>query len=222
MDPVVLIFAALALFVIFKLISVLGTRTGHEQRHDIEGLQRAARAAEAAHNGEDGTEKTDQFDTEDDEPIAPKPAVSAEAKLLQEADPSFDEKSFLEGAKSAYELIVEAFAEGDVGSIRQYLETSVYDAFKQAASTREAAGQTFDLKFVGIETARLESASVEKALLQATVDFVSNQVRTTYDSDGNVVDGDPNRIDLVKDRWTFSRKLNASDPNWTLVATGAA
>ncbi len=210
MDPTLIVFIGLAAFVAYKLFSVLGTRTGHEQRHDLEAVQ-ASRGGDARH-----------------EPApAPKPVkalgpVSAAAEPLRAADPDFDEKAFLEGARGAYEMVVEAFAGGDLKSIRRYLGQSVYDAFKAALVEREANGWTHELKFVGIDSAKVVSSGAENAELSAIVDFSSNQVRVTRDKDGNVVDGDPARIDLVKDRWTFSRALSSNDPNWILVATGGA
>jgi predicted lipid-binding transport protein (Tim44 family) len=148
--------------------------------------------------------------------------VSPEAASLRAADPDFDEKAFLDGARAAYEMIVEAFAAGDLKSIRRFLGQSVYDAFRQAIADREAAGHAADLKFVGIDGARIVSSAVDGDRLTAQVDFTSNQVRVTRDRESVVVDGDPNRIDLVRDRWTFSRRLRSADPNWTLEATGAA
>ncbi len=211
MDPVLLFFAGVAAFVIFRLISVMGTRTGHEQNHDLEAVQRAARARAAE------TLRDDEDDVENAPP--PKP-VSTNARVLREADPRFDEAEFLSGARGAYEMIVEAFASGDLKSIRPYLDESVYGAFKNAVMDRDAAGYASDLKFVGIEHAAIIDSAVENGVMSAVVEFKSNQVRVTRDRDGEVVDGDPNRIDLVKDRWTFSRKTSSSDPNWTLVATG--
>jgi predicted lipid-binding transport protein (Tim44 family) len=210
MDPVVLIFAALAAFVIFKLISVLGTRDGHEQRHDVKGLQRASSAETSA-----------PAQPEIDEPQPRLAAVSPAAEPLREVDPQFDERGFLEGAKSAYEMIVEAFAAGDLKSIRRYLATPVYEAFKGAVVAREAAEHNADLKFVGIDSAKIVEARVEDGEMIAVIDFASNQVRATTDKAGVVVDGDPNRIDLVRDRWSFSRKVKANDPNWILIATDA-
>ncbi|MEX6632767.1 Tim44/TimA family putative adaptor protein [Hyphococcus lacteus] len=208
MDPVLLFFAGVAAFVIFRLISVMGTRTGHEQSHDLESIQRASQKR-----------ADDEPQDHVDEVVVRKP-VSEQARALREADPTFDEAEFLAGARSAYEMIIESFASGDLKSIRSFLNSSVYDAFKGAVVERDAAGYTSDLKFVGIERAAIIDSAVEGDNLVAIVEFASNQVRVTRDRDGEVVDGDSNRIDLVKDRWKFSRKRASNDPNWMLVATG--
>lgn len=212
MDPILLIFVALAAFVIFRLISVLGTRTGHESRPDIEGLQRPQRAQ--------AVELSEDAEQNEEMPKPKKSAISDAGQALQDADPDFDELQFLQGARSAYEMIVEAFAAGDLKSVRRFLADPVYDAFKSAVAVREGAGQKFDLKFVGIDEASIVESSVGDKTIEAVTMFSSNQVRATFDADGNVTDGDPNRIDLVKDRWTFSRDLKSKDPNWILVATG--
>jgi predicted lipid-binding transport protein (Tim44 family) len=213
MDPVLLFFAGVTAFVIFRLISVMGTRTGHEQSHDLEAVRRAA----SSRADDPQREERDERAT----PEPPKP-VSTNARVLREADPYFDEAAFLEGARGAYEMIVEAFASGDLKSIRPYLNDSVYGAFKGAVVDRDGAGYASDLKFVGIERASIIESSVEDDTMSAVVEFSSNQVRVTRNKDGDVVDGDANRIDLIKDRWTFSRKRASGDPNWMLVATGGA
>lgn len=205
-----LILAGVAAYFIYRLISVLGARTGHEPRRDPEGASRAARS------------ESPRDEAGADARTAPEPApVSASARPLREADPAFDERAYLEGARAAYEMIIEAFATGDLRSIRRYLSDSVYEAFKSAVMDREAAGCTADVKFVGIESAAISESKAENGVLTAVTDFASNQVRVTRGRDGEVVEGDPNRIDLVKDRWIFSRKLSSADPNWVLVATGA-
>ncbi len=212
MDPVLLILIGVTAFIVFRLISVMGTRTGHEQRHDLEALKRKTAAVER---------RTEAGRDESPAEAPPQP-VSTNARLLREADPQFDEAAFLKGARGAYEMIVEAFAAGDLRSIRAYLNDSVYDAFKQAVVARENAQQTTDLKFVGIDHAAIVGSDYDDEWITATTEFASNQVRVTRDKDGNVIEGDPNRIDLVKDRWSFSRKRSSSDPNWILVATGDA
>lgn len=212
MDPILLILIGVTAFILFRLISVMGTRTGHEQRHDLEALSRRAPP---------GEHRADAEREEAAAEAAPTP-VSTNARRLRDADPRFDEAVFLKGAKGAYEMIVEAFASGDLRSIRAYLSEPVYDAFKRAVVAREDVQHTTDLKFVGVDHAAIVDSDYDDEWMTATTDFASNQVRVTRDKDGNVVEGDPNRIDLVKDRWTFSRKRSSRDPNWILVATGDA
>jgi predicted lipid-binding transport protein (Tim44 family) len=212
MDPVILIFGGVAAFILFRLLSVLGTRTGHEQAPpDLEGVQRPVRVPRSAQE-QAGVSKPER---------KPSP-VSPAAAPLRAIDPEFEEKAFLEGAKGAYEMIVEAFAAGDLKSIRRFLGQSVYEAFKAAVGEREQRGWSSELKFVGIDGASIVSSEADEETMTVVTDFASNQVRVTRDRDGKVIDGDPNRIDLVKDRWTFSRKTRSGDPNWVLVATGAA
>lgn len=213
MDPSLIVFIVLSAFIAYRLYSVLGARTGEERTRDVEGLQRAK-----AREGREAEAKVEATAPA----AAALPPVSPAAEPLRAADPAFDERSFLEGARSAYELIVEAFASGDLKSIRRFLSPSVFEAFRSAVASRESAGHRSDLKFVGIEQAKIASSKVEDGAMFAVTDFTSNQVRTTFDRNGVVVAGDPARIDLVKDRWTFSRPLNSTDPNWVLVATGGA
>jgi predicted lipid-binding transport protein (Tim44 family) len=211
MDPSLIVFIALAAFIGYRLYTVLGAKTGEERQRDVEGLQRARPRPEP--------EADLALESQEEKPLPP---VSAPAEPLRAADPAFDERAFLDGARAAYELIVEAFASGDLRSIRRFLSPSVFDAFKAAVAAREEAGQRTDLKFVGIENAKIAASRTEDGALVAETEFLSNQVRATFDKAGAVVAGDPVRIDLVKDRWTFSRALNSSDPNWVLVATGGA
>jgi predicted lipid-binding transport protein (Tim44 family) len=213
MDPVLLIFAGVAAFVAWRLFSLLGTRTGHEPRRDVEGVQRQSKSGES---------RADADPSPPPQPVRKLTPVSAAAAPLSAADPDFDEKAFLEGSKSAYEMIVEAFAAGDLKSIRRFLGQSVYEGFKAAVADRESKGWTSDLKFVGIDKAAIASSAFEGGVMTATVDFVSNQSRVTRAKDGAVVEGDPIRIDLVRDRWVFTRKASSGDPNWTLVATSGA
>ena len=212
MDPAIIIFVALSLFLAYRLFSVLGTRGGHEPEEG-ERPSLAAVPREPATEG-DAAEPAVQE--------APRGPVPAWAETIREDDPGFDPKAFEAGAKAAYEMIVTAFAAGDLGEVAPYLDPGVRKAFEVAIDGRQGAGQTMEVTFVGIERADVVEAHRQSEHHEVTVDFVSDQIRVTRDQSGEVIDGDPNRIDLVRDRWTFARPLGTGDPNWTLIATDGA
>ena len=143
----------------------------------LKGLQR--RRAEADQKAD---AEPDDFSTAVEE-ARPTP-VSTNARVLREADPSFEEADYLTGAKAAYEMIVEAFASGDLRSVRAFLSDSVYEAFKRAVVARDEAGHTTDLKFVGIEHASIVDSDVDDDWMTATTEFTSNQVRVSRDKEG--------------------------------------
>jgi len=239
MDPVILVFAGLAAFFIFKLLSALGEGGGDADNHadsgsEMEALRRTLANGLKKRNSDSGDEARtglndrpgfglDEAAQEDqtDEVIAPVRAVNPATRKLQDVDPEFDEAVFLDGAKAAYEMIVEAFARGDIKNIRSFLSDQVFQSFQSAIDVRNDASQVSEVKFIGIDKAQISDSSVTDDMLTAVTEFSSNQVRVTRGQDGEVIEGDANRIDLVRDRWTFTRKRNSGDPNWILVATGS-
>lgn len=208
MDPTLIIFAALAGFICYRLYSVLGTRGGHEPDDKEEAPVVSPKEEAAA-----------------EELVVSPPPVTKDpewAKPIREAWPDFDSAGFINGAKGAYEMIVDAFAADRLDEVRPYLDPGVFRAFETAVKSRRDAGQTSELDFVGIDKAEVTGTSVEKGVMRITVDFRSDQVRVLRDGAGEVIEGDPNRIDRVHDRWTFSRPVSSRDPNWILVATGGS
>ncbi len=213
MDPVLLISILVAAGVAFKLWQTLGTRTGNERPpQDLDLAPARARSQPAETAPEPKAPETPK----------PLPPVSKQAEPLRAADPAFDEKEFLAGAKIAYEMIIEAFNAGDLKNVRRYLGETVFNAFKSAAAERERQGHASDVKFVGIDKAAILRSQTVDGVMSAVIEFVSDQIRVTRDGSGTAVSGDPSRIDRVVDRWTFTRKLGSDDPNWVLVATGGA
>ena len=210
-DPVLIFFIALAAFLSYQLFSVLGSRGGHEPKEGdrVASPDPAAEQARAAQQAEQT-------------PQRPQEPLPAWASTVAEYYPGFDHKGFLEGAKSAYEMIVQSFARGDLGRIRNFVDPEVMKTFEVAVTGRQNAGQSMSVTFIGVEDAEVVSAEKRSEHIEIVVDFRSDQTRVVTDSDGTVIEGDPNRIDLVRDRWTFSRPLGSRDPNWTLTATDGA
>ncbi|MBP9182705.1 MAG: Tim44 domain-containing protein [Fuscovulum sp.] len=210
-----LILAGIAVFLILKLRSVLGTRDGFEKPPlPLEDVRPQVRR-----NFEviDGGQDHDIIDHVED--------GSASAKALaamKTAEPSFTVGPFLQGARQAYEMILTAFEKGDLDSIRPFLSDDVEASFAEVISTREAEGLTVETNFIGIKELALQEATFDRTsgFAEITVRFVGEMTSVVRDRAGTIVDGDPKAIKRQRDVWTFARKIGAQDPNWQLVATG--
>jgi len=239
-DVTTLLFLVLAVVIFLKLRSVLGRRTGHEQTR----FERYKAQQEARQRTSEVPEKVVTLPRRDREEADARPAQEQEARAegeqrvrdfaagntemgkglvdLVRSDPSFDPAPFLQGAKAAYEIIVTAFAEGNRKTLKDLLNTDVYDGFSRAITERESRGEQIDQSFVGIKSADLVEAEVKGGMAQLTVKFVSELISATRDRAGVVISGDPKRIREVTDIWTFAREVMSRNPNWKLVATQAA
>lgn len=235
-DMTTLVFLALAIFVAWKLRSVLGQKTGQEQppkdpfarretppmradqappeakRDNVIRLPGAANDPSA--NGASAAERWKDIAPADSPLIA-----GIEAIVRQE--PGFDPNDFLQGAKAAYETIVTAFARGDRKILRGLLAKEVYEGFEQAITEREKRGEKAESSFVSIDKAELNAIDVKGKTAQVTIAFVSQLISVVRDAQSVVVDGNPEVVSEVNDIWTFSRQLGSRDPNWLLVATEA-
>jgi predicted lipid-binding transport protein (Tim44 family) len=228
-DIYTIIFLALAVFIFLRLRSVLGQRTGREQRPPYDPY--AARPQTS--------DKVVALPNRKSDPATARPAESVEPAerwkgvaekgspvatgldAVAEADKSFDANHFIAGARAAYEMIVGAFAAGDRRSLKNLLAREVYDGFDAAIRERETKGETVESRFVALETADIIGAEMRGTTAQITVRFVSQLITATRDKSGNVVDGNPDKVTDVTDVWTFARDLTSRDPNWKLVATEA-
>ncbi|MFN0193189.1 MAG: Tim44/TimA family putative adaptor protein, partial [Aestuariivirga sp.] len=137
------------------------------------------------------------------------------------ADRNFNTKVFVDGAKMAYEMIVEAFAQGDKAALKPLLSREVMEGFASDIDERVRKGLRMDTKFVGIDNAEVSAADLQSRRASITMRFISQMITATLDKDGAVVDGDAKEIREVIDIWTFERDVNSRDPNWKLVATDA-
>ncbi len=149
--------------------------------------------------------------------------ASLDAGLAQVrvADPSFDEKEFIAGAQKAFELILQAFAHEDVRSLQPLLSQDVYNNFVQTIRARQQAGEKLETTLVGIKSSEIVEAYMTGRTAHVSVKFVSEQISAVRDSNSEIIEGDATSVNEVVDYWTFARDTRSSNPNWTLVATGA-
>lgn len=218
----IILLAVIAAFLVLRLRSVLGRRTGTEKR-PLDPFH--APETTVKRGGEGPAKPADK-----EKVAAPKPAHAAEtpepetplARGLRDIaalDPYFSPESFLEGARAAFSWVVEAFAKGDAKILRPLLNDDVYGNFVTAIENRSKAGETLETALVGIKSAEILEARREGKIAFVTVKFISEQVNITRNRAGEVIDGDPVRVVPVTDIWTFARDTRSRDPNWVLVAT---
>ena len=237
LDIYTIIFFALAVFVLFRLRSVLGTRTG-EERPPFDPFKRP----EAPPPAQDAPNNVVPLPTANAPraPLAPEaePALDVAAELkdiadpasplggrlaeLMQADDNFRPKGFIGGAKAAYEMIVLAYARGDRRALRDLLAKEVYDGFVGAINGREQRGEKVETTFVSLDKAEIVEAEMKGKTMNVTIRFKSQLITVTRDSAGKVIDGSPDKIADLADIWTFARDAGSRDPNWRLVSTEAA
>lgn len=229
-DLPTLIVIGLAIVILFRLRSVLGTRTGNERSP----LERRSEAAAKAGDDkvvpmrptpaetpidENAERQARRLAGEIEQHAGGNAQVAAGLTAIAEADPGFGPKIFLEGAKAAYEMIVTAFAQGDRKTLKNLLDKDVYDGFERAIAEREAAGHKVDFTFVGLPKVEIAEAEFDKRNASVTVRFDAEVVSATRDAEGNLIEGNADQVKTIADEWTFARSPKSRDPNWKLVAT---
>jgi predicted lipid-binding transport protein (Tim44 family) len=221
-----LFFIVAAILVFLQLRSVLGKRTGNEKPpFNPYTAQRTSKEGEAPQGNVVSLPVRKTAGDIDFAPIdalaKPGSPVNQGLRAISAADPAFDPKQFLGGAKIAYEMIVMAFADGDRKALKGLLAKDVYEGFEAAISAREAQGEKMQSSFVGINKIDFSEAGLKNSEAHLTVKIVSQLISATLDKSGKVIDGDPEAVSEVKDVWTFARDTKSKDPNWKLVATEA-
>lgn len=232
-DITTVVFAILAIFVVWKLRSVLGTRTGTE-RPPFDPFARrnsADRTAPTSEGGKviplPGSAERSAAATRSATPdpdrwrgyAEPDSAVARGLDDIAKADPAFVVAPFMQGARAAYESIITAFAKGNKTALAPLLARDVYDGFATEIDRRESRGESVDTTFVSIDTATIEDAQVRGAAEQVAVRFLTKLITVTRDKAGAIIDGHPETVVDIVDLWTFSRTITSRDPNWQLIAT---
>jgi predicted lipid-binding transport protein (Tim44 family) len=232
-DIYTIIFLALAVFIFLRLRSVLGQRTGRERRpYDPYSPRDAVRPGTGNDNvvtipGRGATDAA-QKPPESADPAErwkgiaePGSALATALDIVAREDKSFDANHFVTGARTAYEMIVLAYADGDRRALKNLLSRDVYDGFEAAIRERENRGEIVETRFVAIEKSEITGAELRGRTAHITVRFVSQLISVTRNKSGNVIEGNPEKVTDVTDVWTFARDLTSRDPNWKLVATEA-
>ena len=196
----ILIFAIIAIFLGLRLHSVLGKRTGFEQENPRDQDMVAAVT--------EGSSKVQTI-----------PLNGTSIDAIMKADPSFSDVEFVNGASSAYGMILESFAGEDIEALKPLLGYEMNSSFAEAIRERQKAGETLSITLVDLEKAEISNARLVDGLAMISVAFQSSQKRLLRAEAGSVLDGGGDEAETFRDRWTFERDISSRDPNWLLVET---
>lgn len=206
----ILIFAVIAVFLVLRLRNILGTRDGYEQKPEEMNRSILQRA-----------ESPQDKEADNIVPLRPEALSGSGIAAIKKADPSFDEGQFMQGAASAFGMVLTAYAEGDLSQLRRLLGYDLFNEFSEAIRARNAENESLSLTIDSIDDVQLLDGELVDGIASVTVRFVSQQSRHIYDSQGDEIIDDAADKESVIDVWTFERDTQITDPNWKLVETSS-
>ena len=234
----IILIGLVAVFLILRLRSVLGKRTGNERPPARDPFTppppptAQPRLGDPPASGQTGNDNVVPLPTSAPAPrpslsttgpggirATVLPTASAGVAAIRAADPSFDPIGFTAGGRAAFTTIVEAFAKGDTAALRPLLDGPTYASFEAAIRGRAERKEKAETTLIGFEASDVAAASLQGSEAAVTVRFVSEQINVVRNADGQIIDGNPNEVQKVIDLWTFRRDTKSSDPNWLLIKT---
>lgn len=214
----IILFAMIAAFLVFRLRSVLGRRTGHQRRPPSKLADTSKEAPSEDQNLELPDRSDDSSSVVLDEAKADDPIATGLLKI-KEADPRFSASNFLEGARGAFEIIVKAYSDGDEKTLQTLLNDEVLVKFSALILERKTASQILETAIIGIKSVEIIDARIDGRTAFVGVEIISEQINVLRNKVGVAIEGDDNQITEVTDLWTFARNVRARTPNWILVET---
>ena len=197
----IIIFGVIAIFLIFRLKNILGTKTGFEETNVNEKKE-----------NKKFTNVVPLKSKKDD-------VVDLELNKISNIDPNFNVNDFLTGSRNFFEMVLESFVSGNLENIKNFTKTSVFKSFKSAIDERNKEQETLIIDLKSIKENKITKATITKTSIKLNVAFETFQIRALMDKNDQIIDGNTENEILVRDDWVFERKINNNNPNWTLVET---
>ena len=202
----IIIFAIIAIFLVYRLKSILGQNSdGNEQNNKIDiGKKDFTNVVKLGNRQSDSNDKKTNKDT------------------IYSEDPTFNEKEFLKGAHNFFKMVIDSFVKGELKNIEMYIDNKLIKNFQLVIDERLQEKETLDINIIKMISIRIEDVKKLKNFLRVSVLFESEQIKVLKDKEGKIIDGDQKKSILVKDLWTFEKKIQSKDLNWILVETSDA
>ena len=197
----ILIFGVIAIFLIFRLKNILGTKTGFDD------------------NSLNEKKQTKQYSNVVTLTSNKNETVNTEIDKIIKVDSNFDIVSFLTGSKTFFEMVLKSFVSGNLDNVKDFIKPSVLKSFKRAIDERNKENETLIIDLISVEKNKIVSSVITKSSIKINVVFETLQIKALMDKDDKIIDGDTDKEILVKDEWIFEKKIKDQNPNWTLIET---
>ena len=202
----IIIFAIIAIFLVYRLKSILGQNSEGSKQNNKINLEKK----EFTNVVKLGTKKINIDNADHDK------------DKLTKIDPTFNEKEFLKGAQNFFEMVIDAFVKGNLKNISNYVDSKLMKNFQSVINERLQDKESLKIDIVKMNDIQIKKISILKEFIRISVFFESEQVKVLKDRKGTIIDGDDDKTILVKDIWTFEKKIQSTDLNWKLVETSNA
>ncbi len=212
----ILILAMVAVFIINRLRNTLGKKTGNE--HDIANKFTRGKS-DLKESSPDKVSKAsaDQINMKNSKQVFHEnPSISNELSKIHKTDPSFTIDEFIEGAKKAFEFIINKYSDENIKPLKNLLSADIFKMFDKQINSRAKKNENLDVNIIGIKEAKIEDVSIRSSVASIKVKFISEQVQVIKNDKGKIISGDGNQILSIVESWFFSRNLKRKDPNWIL------
>lgn len=216
----IIIIALVVVFILLRLRSILGQKTGHENPNFFQiSIPKTKDNVDAIIQPSD---KAKQRTPHDNDPYAA--TLSAGAILqtindIKSKDTMFSATTFMDGAKMAFEMIFDAFVKGDKQTLSMLLSQEIYNDFVKNIEERERQENRMETTLLSVAPKDIVNAGLNGNIAQLTVHFESEQVTLERNKKGDIISGDPSNIQHVRDEWIFERDITSKNPNWKIIET---
>ena len=197
----ILIFGVIAIFLIFRLKNILGTKTDFED------------------NGLNEKKQPKQYSNVISIKSNTNVSDNAEVDKIKKVDSNFDMANFLDGSKTFFEMVLKSFVSGNLDNVKDFIKPSVLKSFKGAIDDRNKENETLIIDLISVEKNKVVSSVITKTSIKINVVFETLQITALMDKNEKIIDGDTDKEILVKDEWIFEKKIKDQNPNWTLIET---
>ncbi len=201
----IIIFAIIAIFLVYRLKSILGQNSdGNEQNNKIDVGEKNFNNVVKL-----GRKQSDRNGT-------------YQKDIIYKDDPTFNEKDFLSGAQKFFEIVIDCFVKGDLKNIEMYIDDKLIKNFQLVIDDRLKEEESLQIDIIKMISIQIKDVKKLKNFLRISVLFESEQIKVLKDKKDKIIDGDQKKSILVKDLWTFEKKIQSKDLNWILVETSNA